>query len=119
MHRSVPFTELAALYSIADVCLLSSTRDGMNLVSFEYVACQAERHGVLVLSEFAGAATFMCEGSISFHPANTTEMSEAITKALNLDPAERKAKYEYLRDFVNKNTRYEKEQLKLGQAITD
>ncbi|KAJ5223179.1 uncharacterized protein N7469_009419 [Penicillium citrinum] len=104
MHRSVPFTELAALYSIADVCLLTSTRDGMNLVSFEYVACQAERHGVLVLSEFAGAATFMSEGSIPFHPANTTEMSEAISKGLNLDAAERKRKYEYLRDFVNKNT---------------
>lgn len=106
MHRSVPFTELAALYSIADVCLLTSSRDGMNLVSFEYVACQAERHGVLVLSEFAGAATFMGEGSISFHPANTTEMSEAISKGLNLDDAERKRKYEYLRDFVNKNTRW-------------
>lgn len=105
MHRSIPFTELAALYSIADVCLLTSTRDGMNLVSFEYVACQAKRHGVLVLSEFAGAAAFMREGSIPFHPANTTEMSESIAKALNLDPTERRRKYEYLRDFVNKNTR--------------
>lgn len=105
MHRSVPFTELAALYSIADVCLLTSTRDGMNLVSFEYVACQRERHGVLVLSEFAGAASFMAEGSIPFHPANTTELSEAIFTAINLSPEERKKKYEYLRDFINTNTR--------------
>lgn len=105
MHRSVPFTELTALYSVADVCLLTSTRDGMNLVSFEYVACQEKRHGVLVLSEFAGAASFMGQGSISFHPANTTELSEAIFRALNLDPSERKKKYEYLRDFVNFNTR--------------
>lgn len=106
MHRSVPFTELAALYSVADVCLLSSTRDGMNLVSFEYVACQQERHGVLVLSEFAGAASFMSEGSIPFHPANITEMSEAIFAAINLSPEERKKKYERLRDFINTNTRY-------------
>ncbi|KAJ5085008.1 Alpha-trehalose-phosphate synthase subunit [Penicillium argentinense] len=105
MHRSVPFTELTALYSVADACLLTSTRDGMNLVSFEYVACQEKRHGVLVLSEFAGAASFMREGSIPFHPANTTEMSESIFHALNLDPAERKCKYLYLRDFVNNNTR--------------
>lgn len=105
MHRSVPFTELAALYSIADACLLTSTRDGMNLVSFEYVACQADRHGVLILSEFAGAASFMQEGSICFHPANKTEMSEAIYAALHLDPAERKRKHEYLRDFVNEHTR--------------
>lgn len=78
----------------------------MNLVSFEYVACQEEHHGVLVLSEFAGAASFMREGSIPFHPANTTEMSEAIYRALNLDEEERKNKYEYLRDFVNTHTRY-------------
>ncbi|KAJ5773687.1 hypothetical protein N7457_008583 [Penicillium paradoxum] len=104
MHRSVPFNELTALYSVADVCLLSSTRDGMNLVAFEYVACQQERHGVLVLSEFAGAASFMTNGSIPFHPANTTEMSEALHTALNLNAAERKTKYEYLRDFINTNT---------------
>jgi trehalose 6-phosphate synthase len=51
----------------------------------------------------------MRDGSIPFHPANTTEMSESIAKALNLDPAERKRKYEYLRDFVNKNTRLDLE----------
>ncbi|KAJ5550234.1 hypothetical protein N7461_004932 [Penicillium sp. DV-2018c] len=104
MHRSVPFNELTALYSVADVCLLTSTRDGMNLVAFEYVACQQDRHGVLVLSEFAGAASFMTNGSIPFHPANKTEMSEALYSALNLDPDERKVKYERLRDFINANT---------------
>lgn len=108
MHRSVPFTELTALYSVADVCLLTSTRDGMNLVSFEYVACQAQKHGVLVLSEFAGAASFMREGSIPFHPANKTEMSEALYNALVLDEGERKRKYEFLRDFVSTNTRYDR-----------
>jgi len=104
MHRSVPFNELAALYAIADACLLTSTRDGMNLVSFEYVACQEKRNGVLILSEFAGAAAFMREGSILFHPANKAEMSEAIFKALNLDPAERKRKSEQLRNFVHEYT---------------
>ena len=78
----------------------------MNLVSFEYVACQEKRHGVLVLSEFAGAASFMREGSILFHPANKTELSEAIFRALNLSDEERKQKYEYLRDFVNTHTRF-------------
>ncbi|KAJ5772625.1 hypothetical protein N7520_003154 [Penicillium odoratum] len=105
MHRSVPFNELAALYSIADACLLTSTRDGMNLVSFEYVACQEKRHGVLILSEFAGAASFMREGSICFHPANKTEMSEAIFKALTLDPEERQSKFEKLQKFVHTYTR--------------
>lgn len=56
MNKSVNFEELVALYSIADACLVSSTRDGMNLVSYEYIVCQQNNHGVLVLSEFAGAA---------------------------------------------------------------
>ena len=106
MHRSVPFTELAALYSVADACLLTSTREGLNLVSFEYVACQEKKHGVLILSEFAGAASFMREGSILFHPANKTEMSEAIFKALTLSKEERKRNYERLHDFVNTHTRF-------------
>lgn len=105
MHRSVPFEELTALYSIADVCLLSSTRDGMNLVAFEYVACQDKQNGVLVLSEFAGASSFMKEGSITFHPANTTEITEAIYKATTMDDKERRKKHQFLRKFINEHTR--------------
>jgi trehalose-6-phosphate synthase len=56
MHRSVTFEELVALYAVADACIVSSTRDGMNLVSYEYITCQKEHHGSLILSEFAGAA---------------------------------------------------------------
>ena len=107
MHRSVSFDELTALYSVADVCLLTSTRDGMNLVSFEYVACQGNRQGILVLSEFAGAASFMKEGSITFHPANTTELSEAIYKATTMSKEERKKNHEKLSEFVNQHTRFD------------
>jgi len=46
LHQSVPFDELTALYAVSDACLVSSTRDGMNLVSYEYIATQRERHGV-------------------------------------------------------------------------
>lgn len=106
LHRSIPFTELAALYSIADICLLTSTRDGMNLVAFEYVACQDEQNGVLVLSEFAGAAAFMAEGSVQFHPANRKDMSQAMHRALTMSPEERKTRHLKLREFINSNTRY-------------
>ncbi|KAL5357613.1 glycosyl transferase [Aspergillus floccosus] len=104
MHRSVAFPELAALYSVADVCLLTSTRDGMNLVSFEYIACQGERHGVLVLSEFAGAAAFMKEGSITFHPAHLSQLAGAIHKAVTMSDEDRKRRYEGLRGFIETNT---------------
>lgn len=104
MHRSVNFSELTALYSVADACLLTSTRDGMNLVSFEYVACQAQRHGVLLLSEFAGAASFMKEGCITFHPANMSEMVDAIHQAVTMSDEDRKSRYETLRHFIETNT---------------
>ena len=55
INNSVPFEELAALYAVADVCLVTSIRDGMNLVSYEFVAAQPPSDpGVLILSEFAG-----------------------------------------------------------------
>lgn len=105
MHRSIPFDELSALYSVADVCLLTSARDGMNLVSFEYIACQDKRHGVLVLSEFAGASSFMSNASVKFHPANVRELSDAIHKAVTMGPEERKERHEALMNIVNTNTR--------------
>src|SRR6185369_2990948 len=53
-YRQVPFTALAALYSVSDVCLVTPLRDGINLVAKEYVATKADRAGVLILSEMAG-----------------------------------------------------------------
>lgn len=105
MHRSVPFDELTAMYSMADACLLTSSRDGMNLVSFEYIACQAQRHGVLILSEFAGASAFMNKSTVNFHPANTVELAEAIYKAVTMGAEEREQRHERLMQFVMSHTR--------------
>ncbi len=58
------FAELTALYTLADVCFVTSLRDGMNLVSLEYIVCQGakmaskEGPGVLILSEFAGVSIY-------------------------------------------------------------
>ncbi|MDD9206138.1 trehalose-6-phosphate synthase, partial [Georgenia sp. 10Sc9-8] len=56
MHHSYPMEEMAALYRAADVMLVTSLRDGMNLVAKEYVAARSDLGGALVLSEFTGAA---------------------------------------------------------------
>jgi trehalose 6-phosphate synthase len=56
LHQSFPKEEMAALYLAADVMLVTPLRDGMNLVAKEYVACNLDLRGRLVLSEFAGAA---------------------------------------------------------------
>ncbi|KAI0783620.1 alpha,alpha-trehalose-phosphate synthase TPS1 subunit [Abortiporus biennis] len=89
MHKSLAFDELCALYAVSDVCLVSSTRDGMNLVSYEYVACQQQRQGVMILSEFAGAAQSL-NGSIVVNPWDSQQVADAIYEAVTM-PAERRA----------------------------
>lgn len=77
----------------------------MNLVALEYVACQENRHGVLVLSEFAGAAQFLKSGSISFNPSSAEDLSNALHKALTMEAGERDEGYHKLREFVTTHTR--------------
>lgn len=94
MHKSLPFDELCALYAISDACLVSSTRDGMNLVSYEYIASQGPgslpstpekgRNGVMILSEFAGAAQSL-NGSIVVNPWDPQQVADAIHEALTTD----------------------------------
>src|SRR5665648_673419 len=63
-YKSLTFNELVALYDFSDVGLITPLRDGMNLVAKEYVACQVENNGVLILSEMAGAAAELNEALI-------------------------------------------------------
>ena len=99
MHQSVPFSELLALYAISDACIVASTRDGMNLVSFEYIACQRQRHGSLILSEFAGCAKSLT-GSIIVNPWNVHEMARAIDQAYQMTANERKERFEKMDSYV-------------------
>ena len=105
MHRSMAFEELLALYAVADACVIASTRDGMNLVSFEYIACQEKRHGSLVLSEFAGSAHSL-SGSLIVNPWNIDEMARAMHQALTMEDWERAERFETMNGYVQNNTRY-------------
>ena len=103
LHKSIPFDELISLYHISDVCLVSSTRDGMNLVSYEYIACQEEKKGALILSEFAGAAQSL-NGAIIVNPWNTEELSDAIKESLTLPEEKKKLNFNKLFDYISKYT---------------
>ena len=103
LHQSVTFDELTALYNVSDVCLVSSTRDGMNLVSYEYIATQRDRHGVMILSEFTGAAQSL-NGSLIVNPWNTEELANAIHDAVTMSPEQREANYKKLERYVFKYT---------------
>lgn len=103
LHKSIDFHELIALYALSDVCVVSSTRDGMNLVAYEYIACQLQKHGQLILSEFTGAAQSL-NGSIIVNPWDMEEMSEAFMKALTMPDDKREENHSLLLKYVNKFT---------------
>ncbi|QKX53780.1 uncharacterized protein TRUGW13939_00860 [Talaromyces rugulosus] len=103
MHKSVNFDELLALYAVSDACVVSSTRDGMNLVSFEYIASQQKRQGVLILSEFAGAAQSL-NGSLVVNPWNTEDLAKAYHQAVSMEPDQRAVKYQKLWKYISKYT---------------
>ena len=93
-YSNLAFEELCALYSSADVGLITPIRDGMNLVAKEYVASLHDK-GVLILSELAGAANEMGE-AILVNPMDKEEVAQAILAALTLPVDEQKRKIETL-----------------------
>lgn len=103
MHKSIDFDELISLYRVSDVCLVSSTRDGMNLVSYEYIACQQGKNGVLILSEFAGAAQSL-NGATIINPWNTEESSNAIYESLTLPLEKRAFNFKKQFEYISKYT---------------
>lgn len=92
------------MYAASDICFVSSIRDGMNLVSYEYVATQSERKGVLLLSEFAGAAEQL-RGSVLFNPWDTDGTVEALRQAVTMDSYQRSANQQKSQDYVLQNSR--------------
>ncbi|KAK9055945.1 hypothetical protein SSX86_027032 [Deinandra increscens subsp. villosa] len=107
LDRSLDFHALCALYAITDVALITSLRDGMNLVSYEFVACQASKKGVLILSEFAGAAQSLGAGAILVNPWNVTEVASAIAYALNMPSDEREKRHHHNYKHVTTHTSQE------------
>ncbi|XP_039004559.1 alpha,alpha-trehalose-phosphate synthase [UDP-forming] 1-like isoform X2 [Hibiscus syriacus] len=95
LDRSLDFCSLCALYAVTDVALVTSLRDGMNLVSYEFVACQSSKKGVLILSEFAGAAQSLGAGALLVNPWNVTEVASSIGDALNMPADEREKRHHH------------------------
>lgn len=88
LHRSLPIEELAAYYRAADVMLVTPLRDGMNLVAKEYVAIHHRPPGVLVLSEFAGAAE-QFGAALLVNPYDTDGLTSMLEWATRIDAEER------------------------------
>jgi trehalose 6-phosphate synthase len=97
LKQSLPAESLAPLYRMADVCIVSSLQDGMNLVAKEYAASQVDGHGVLILSEFAGAAEEM-EGAVLVNPYDPEGCALRIRDALAVPAPERSAAMRRMQD---------------------
>lgn len=101
IHDSVDFVDLCALYACSDVGLVTPLIDGMNLVAKEYIACQREHAGVLILSEFAGAAGELFN-AVLVNPYDAQGVAEALREALALPEEERVSRNKPMRDRVLK-----------------
>lgn len=91
LRQSLAAERLAVLYRMADVCIVSSLQDGMNLVAKEFVASQVDGRGTLLVSEFAGAAEEMANGAILINPYDPETCATKIRDALSLPRDERAA----------------------------
>ncbi len=99
--RALPFEELLAYYAMADVMWITPLRDGLNLVAKEFVAVQGLTggRGVLVLSEFAGAAAEL-KGAVLTNPHDVNDLTQACYLALNMGTAEAQARLRQMFDIV-------------------
>jgi trehalose 6-phosphate synthase len=97
--------QILPYYRTADVGLVTSLHDGMNLVAKEYVAAQASGHGVLVLSPFAGAAQELAD-ALQVNPYDTEALADAIHYALDMGPEERRARMVRMRATIREHNIY-------------
>ncbi|MER3395121.1 MAG: trehalose-6-phosphate synthase, partial [Microcella pacifica] len=102
LHHGYPREEMAALYLAADIMLVTALRDGMNLVAKEYVACRHDDDGVLLLSEFAGAADEL-KNALLINPHDIDGLKESMVKALRMPKKERASRMRSLRRRVREN----------------
>jgi trehalose 6-phosphate synthase/phosphatase len=99
LYRGLSQPEIVALYRAADACVVTPLRDGMNLVAKEFVASRPDGDGVLLLSEFAGAAAELSE-ALHVNPYDIERTAEAMHRALTMPEDERRARMAVLRERV-------------------
>ncbi|MBO9627656.1 MAG: trehalose-6-phosphate synthase [Microbacterium sp.] len=102
LHQGYPREEMVALYLAADVMLVTALRDGMNLVAKEYIATRADNRGVLVLSEFTGAADELRQ-AVLVNPHDIEGLKNAIMEAVEMTPKEQSRRMRALRRRVLDN----------------
>jgi trehalose 6-phosphate synthase len=105
LHRSLDLDDLVAYYVAADVMLVTPLRDGMNLVAKEYVACRKDNDGVLILSEFAGAAENM-RAALLANPYDVDQVASTLRQAVEMEAPDIAYRMRSLRRIVKREDVY-------------
>jgi len=106
LYRSLTRQELVARYEQADMALITPLRDGMNLVAKEYCACKNSLAGVLILSEFTGAAAQLRSEALSVNPCDIDSLAHAIHRACTMPLQERKRRMRAARQKIKSQDIY-------------
>ncbi|KAK9815725.1 hypothetical protein WJX72_008591 [[Myrmecia] bisecta] len=111
LERPVPLYEKIALYSVADVAVVTATRDGMNLVPYEYIVCRQgakdvepqNKHSMLVVSEFVGCSPSV-SGAIRVNPWSIDSVADGIYSAIKMPAADRHLRHDKHWRYVSQHT---------------
>jgi trehalose 6-phosphate synthase len=106
LNRQHSHKEIQPYYKAADLCLVTSLHDGMNLVAKEFVASRNDENGVLVLSIFTGAAQELRD-ALQVNPYDIDQTAEAIRAALEMDPEEKQARMQQMRRAIREHNIYQ------------
>lgn len=104
MHRNLTRKQLLTYYRAADIAIVTSLKDGMNLIAKEFCAAQVDEDGVVVISEFTGAAAELQHGAIIVNPNDLAGVAEAIHRACVMPIEEKRSRMRVLRDIVRSYT---------------
>lgn len=104
-EQSLSHAQLRDLYQLADVCVVSSLHDGMNLVAKEFAAAKRDESGVLILSNFTGASRDM-KGAILINPYSAEETADALHKGFTMKPTEQHRRMKAMRRSVSEYNIY-------------
>lgn len=109
LRHDISYSQFLALMSVAEIFIVSSLREGMNLTCHDYINCQdgkltPQRHGSLILSEFTGSASIFHGHELLVNPWDYQEVADTINNALELSPEQKKCNWQFLRDRMAPHT---------------
>ncbi len=105
LKRQHSHREIQPYYRAADLCMVTSLHDGMNLVAKEFISARVDEQGVLILSRFAGASHELSD-ALLVNPYDTEELADSIHRALEMLPEERAARMQHMRAIVKQRNIY-------------